>query len=350
MTMRQSFLWAFVLIGLGVVGYRWFSDSRPKSEIQKTTATAVEAVRRGSTPASPIDEQGSTPAQSSNASGATMQAVVERPTKDFPPSSLPPLNALLVQVYDQLVREANSGNYRASCRLAFELDRCGTLPIVLRNLEAIKLAGASMKPESPEAIANKNRQHNEESTIRQEQQVCEGFVDKDGIAPWQYSYAAAVQGHVPSMARFAISPPMNPLDFVSNLDGWTVYKATASDLLHQAASAGDMSAVFVLAREYSSDIVDDGYGLGGVRLAAQTDLFRSAVYTYAARSFPQFRDSRRLQILLGSLGSKLSAGDMARAQSEAASMVANWPVRQLEPKDSRVPGQTLPIAGMDCLE
>ncbi|APV51484.1 hypothetical protein BWI17_18375 [Betaproteobacteria bacterium GR16-43] len=287
-----------------------------------------------------------------SAPGAAKAPAVVKPSapaRAFEP--LPPIGAKLVEIYPRLRAEASEGNVRASCRLAFELERCQRdLP---RWIQGLTIADAKIaKAETSEARERyeKGKAYTQRE-IESATDICAGFVDTEGVRPWQYLFNAALAGHTPSMARFALAPPLNPLNVTQDLEGVAAYRTYAPDFLRQAADSGYGPAVSGMVAETSGGLLFVEFHMYGIHLAP-FDYELSARYMHAFSHFPvstaQGRRSRG--IIFDKLTAALSPEAMARAKVDGDALAASWKPEVFAPKEGRVPGQLLPKGGYDCNE
>lgn len=300
-----------------------------------------------------IQPSGTSPVEVHAASAASKQALsspkgipaLVRPTsttQNFGP--LPPLDAPLASSYRELLRRANAGDPRAACRLSAELEICsgvkerlaGALGFVRRadpRRDPVEVAATA---ESLQRLAKADADH------------CEGFVDSERVPAWQYLYWAASHGHVPSMARFAIAPPIHPVEMLADPEGKAVYRLQGAAMLRAAADAGNPAAVRHLADVASGGLLMERVDWAGVSIAP-VDQRLAARYAIAAQQLPP-RDGKFMPMLVAKLSSLMSPEDMARARAEADELARRWPPEVFEPKASFVPGQLLPRQRMDCNE
>ena len=89
----------------------------------------------------------------------------------------------------------------------------------------------------------------------------------------------------------------------------------------------------------------------GVHLAP-TDHELSARYMHAYSHFPvpTASNARFRAAMFDKLNNALTPEAMARAKADGDALAASWKPEVFEPKEGRVPGQTLPKGGFDCNE
>jgi hypothetical protein len=279
--------------------------------------------------------------QSKAQSATTLRAV----TQPAAPLPLPPRNTPLVQIYESLAMRAKAGDPQAACRLAVELDRCrpSRLSALTQFLKKRESEIAALPPEGAEAATKRKYYAAGVPFVKEQLAICSGFEDRAAIPAWQYLYSAASSGHVPSMARFVISPPLDLENLTVEPDGWRTYRESASLFLRQAADAGDRRAVGRLAAEYSGTVP----ALGGAQIVDE-DTYQAAKYVIAAQAFPENRDSRSLMSLLERARRSLTPIQQEDAKSEGEALVASWPEGRLQAQDDKTQGPGIPNNGADC--
>jgi len=181
---------------------------------------------------------------SSTAAAATGVGTVTNGAQVGLPIVLPPINTPLKQVYAGLKARAIGGNPNAACRLAFELDRCTSLPD--------RIAGSARNAERVQARLRTDTDPRRralfegyQEDVRRELAIasaaCAGFVpDKDERQAWEYLLAAARAGHEPSAVRYVAGGSIG-LDMerpLQTLDGWVTYRAEAPAIAERSIRAG----------------------------------------------------------------------------------------------------------------
>lgn len=167
----------------------------------------------------------------------------------FPP--LPPDNVPLRQVAESLHTQALAGNYRAACRLSYELNRCQQLPIQRELVDSLakQLTTTNADPKTKALLAAS--QAEAKNLVEKDSALCAEVDENKLMRPWQYLLMAAQAGHIPSMVRFASTPPMDEQSFIKDLDGWGVYKQNAIPLLQEAMNKGNTTALTELGWIYA---------------------------------------------------------------------------------------------------
>ena len=157
-----------------------------------------------------------------DARGPNGRAMAERQpfpnatSNGFPPAGytatppLPPTTEPLSSTYRDLVTRVRSGELPAACRLAVELERCSERRVTSwkQSLDNQTQALAKLPKDSAEGTAGERRLSYLRTRVEELTRHCADVVDTEGVPAWKYLFAAASNGHMPSMLRFAIRPPL----------------------------------------------------------------------------------------------------------------------------------------------
>jgi TPR repeat protein len=244
---------------------------------------------------------------------AKLEAVAAVPPRSAP---LPPIGTPVAQVLDDLKRDAQAGDARAACRLAFELERC-------EDLRALQASIATFRDhaERPGIGPELARRYNaiadrDQVRLADGRRLCEGVSTRQAADAWRYLLQAARAGHAPSMARFASRRVFSDADPVAALDGLIAFRNEGPTFLARAAQAGDAEAYEQLAFAYVT-----GMDLG---LGVPHDAVRGvAYYTALARvATPDERTRLQRAIDYAIQNDNLAAGDVARARAMAEPLAA----------------------------
>lgn len=255
------------------------------------------------------------------------------PGTSFPPTATIALDVPAKGHENSLLTAAAEGNFRAQCRVAAELENCA--PVVVRLPGVVRA-----ETRGPRLVAAPARAYT------QDVEVCDRLTQGGRVPAWTYLFAAATGGHVPSMARYAIQPPLDMQEPENDPDGWQVYRSHAPALLRQAADAGERSAVLYLAMEHSRGALPR-FRPGGVELAT-TDDFQAARYAFAYQMLEP--GSNMAAGILNIVKDRLTPERLAVARGEAEAMYAAWPVEVRNPRPSQTSGQMLPRGMQECYE
>jgi hypothetical protein len=271
-------------------------------------------------------------------------SVLRAPPVFFGPETLPPPNVPLSQSLPSLLQLSASGNYRASCRLAEQVRICQMLAFAQSpegELEWHKeKSSSSVKTqrsgsERDQAVVERIKQR-----LATEKALCEGFDNTKAKGAWEYQYLAAIQGHVPSMVSFAVSPALGQYSATQSgeEEGWSLYKQHASSFLKQAADSGNLRAIAALVFAHSRD--SSSRDKGGIKLAERND-FEAAKYAWTHEIVSQGRSDQKMDVItIPGLKARLGTNEFARAQSEAMKFINRLPPdfaeRQLAQRDKRL--------------
>jgi hypothetical protein len=237
-------------------------------------------------------------------------------SSSFPP--LPPPNTPLIEVIAELKSLSAKGNTLASCRLSAELNRCRTAV----NSKALLLADEQrfneMKTDDIDRSQLQKSITADRERIEIASRVCGGISSEDTKESWTYLLAAAYAGHVPSMTRLVVNPPLDEASFQNDIDRWQVYKQVAPQMIEEAVSKGDPAALYQLAAFTEGRLP----GPGGP--VVPKDLLRSYSLTLVLLQVSDVQSKVALQKRLARLASSLSSEQIVKAQSEATALVPKF--------------------------
>lgn len=245
----------------------------------------------------------------------------------FEPTSIPASGMPLVSIMPALVAASNEGNYRASCRLAYDLNVCQLRALerssVGKAIDQDQLAKNKSTPLSTKEVdpVRAERQRKREDAART---LCEGVDLSQAKSSWEYQLRAASQGHLPSMAQFAIGPMLidTPRLDREQQEGWQNYEANAAIFLRQAADLGNLSALTWLISEASGNSVGT---LRGISIAEKDD-FDAAKYALVYQIGTKGKGSQNYeQALLPELRKKLGQERFSQAQLDAERLLVALP-------------------------
>ena len=259
---------------------------------------------------------------------------------------LPPTTEPLSKVYRDLVRSVREGELPAACRLAVELERCSERNVTgwKQSLENQTQALTKLPKEGAETELADRRLSDLRTRVEELSRHCGGFVDTEGVPAWKYLFAAASNGHMPSMLRFAITPPLGP-DTATYPDGWLAYRDNAGRFLELAARTGNRQAVFHLAFEYLGKIPK----LGGSPIVP-VDQQVALRYLLVSRSLDPVRPNgfSRVEKVLGDTKAGLTEEQVRTATREAEEFVRGLSAHGALATDEAKMNQRLTIDGEDC--
>lgn len=233
---------------------------------------------------------------------------VSRPRTETVFAPLPPDNVPLRQLAESLHTQALAGNYRAACRLSYELNRCQQLPIQRELVDSLARQLTMTTIDSKARMLLTTSQAEAKSLVEKDSAICADVDERKLIRPWQYLLMAAQAGHIPSMVRFASTPPMDEQSFIKDLDGWGVYKQNALQLLQEAMDKGDTTALTQLGWFYA------GFPVAGGSVV-ERDPALAIRYTQAALRLSDATGRAQMERRLGLITRGMNPADVLQAKS-----------------------------------
>ncbi|AVP98558.1 hypothetical protein C7S18_15795 [Ahniella affigens] len=218
--------------------------------------------------------------------------------------------------FPDLKRRAEQGDVKANCRLGIDLAKCTFAQEATKASESVVRDASSSRASASQVEQRVTEAAELAERGNQFAKLCEGFEIPRDVTPWKYQLRAAQAGHVPSMVRFAIQPPLSESMFGSELDGWKAYQENAGNLLRIAAARGDRTAYYYLHWIYA------GYPTsGGVELLPPND---SLALAYALASLQSVDAQSRpgLQRSIDRLRARMSAQQIAEAQAHVPALAS----------------------------
>ena len=192
---------AVILVGTVALWIAWprhepVAEQGARVDAVHPTAAAEFAARRAVADAKPVP--------------ADPQArVVQNTPSTFRP--MPPLDAPMRLVYRQIKEQADAGDPIAQCRLAHELLRCSRLP---QEIETSQEAQARFKdrPDGARILDMIGQQ------LTTDKAVCQDFTPDAGDEPWRLMLRAALDGNHAAALQFVVSPPLDRMRPVADLE------------------------------------------------------------------------------------------------------------------------------------
>jgi hypothetical protein len=287
------------------------------------------------------------PTQTFVSTSVSMSTTANAPVSDrkpeapryFAPDTISHEIAPIGQALEPLLAASKAGNYRASCRLASTIQLCTVRKALLGPLGRIsgeydkylRQQGKGYTGNDPAILAKiAERQRDDQRWA----DMCEGF-DAQRLEPvWVYRHQAAVQGHVPSMVDYAVSPGLNNYGILNDMSkdavGWDLYRQNAALSLRQAADAGNRRAIAILMSVHNGT----DWSEGGVSLAEANKL-EAARYAYAYRELVLDAERDRItNTFLPNVAKELSAQQLAAAEASAMAMIRALPEGTVEKQKS----------------
>jgi hypothetical protein len=180
------------------------------------------------------------------------RAIAERPALASTPAAvapvpLPPADAPVAEIFDDLLERARRGDTRAACRLGADLQRCQGAERGFRAERFERRVAGESDPERREEMI----QRLAAMEVRREGMLARCV----GVTAEQTANAFALQMQAaqadPSLRPWvALNPALDPQTFVADLDHWQQYRQVAQNWLEAAAAEGDLGAVLALTRVY----------------------------------------------------------------------------------------------------
>lgn len=176
---------------------------------------------------------------------------------------LPPLDANIADVYDDLKARAQQGDGKAACRLAADLQQCVWRDQILPGLERVTRRMANQPDFQPSTEADPRRQAWESRMLDMAQhQVdyatglaarCKGLSDAQIAEHVDWWRTAALSGHVPSMVHYAKGDAFRLNATIENLQRLATYKEDAERWMRAAAATGSPDALQQLLLAYAPE-------------------------------------------------------------------------------------------------
>ncbi|TXI51073.1 MAG: hypothetical protein E6Q50_01820 [Lysobacter sp.] len=267
--------------------------------------------------------------------------------KAIPSAPLPPLDAPLESVLDDLRRRANAGEPAAACRLAAEYSHCDELPYRRaddqRWLAQRQVALQAIPNPDVRAIAMKNieREMAERGgrldTIERHCASVRTPSPQESVELWR---RAALLGHPAAMRQYASGNAFRTNRLMDALPMLDTYKREAESIARKLAAQGDFSMAVALAAGYNPSPI------GSRSLLAQTlkpdGAMSLALYELAKRSLPNDGDlryaslRRDIDTAIEDLRANLSPDDLARSRDLSAKAFVDWKPLEVKGAPERI--------------
>lgn len=225
---------------------------------------------------------------------------------------LPPFDAPLGETLAVLKEQAEKGNPVAGCRLAMQLQRCSPMTDIEREITGYRenIAHFEVGSEGYKAFAEKLA--NEEPNFKELKSKCESIPKVEIDNAWRYGLAAAMTGHLPAIAEYTTSPPLDEKQFNRQPEGWEQYRLNVPYLLDIGAEAGDRRVV-----EWQARLLRGGWPhIGGFNLPADPE--RALMMHLVLAKLPKSNFTGGSKDEMTVLRSKLNEEGIARAETRAA--------------------------------
>jgi hypothetical protein len=158
--------------------------------------------------------------------------------------ALPAVGTLLIESYPTLKVMADSGDVRAACRLAFELDRCSRSKQVENVASNLEFNLGKLDQKSPAYEGKLWLAKNARGEANIANSVCRGFTESNSDEGWKYALQAAQFGSPEMRVRYVRqqSASLDNLDPTATAEGWVAYRQNAPALLQRAIDEGSPEA------------------------------------------------------------------------------------------------------------
>ena len=154
-------------------------------------------------------------------------------------AALPPTDVKLANVYPQLKKLADEGNPKAACRLAYELNRCRTLPILALIAKNYAARLARVKESRQATETDERREAQIQREYAKASNVCSEFPPAATGDAWRYALQAAQAGSGPAIMNFVgLKMGLDERNPDNTAQGWVAYKELGPGLLQHALDSG----------------------------------------------------------------------------------------------------------------
>jgi hypothetical protein len=243
MSRNRWFAFTLTVLAATITAYLVFRSSAPAADPTRSQQEVLPGWADSRT-ASERDQHASASKRPATADTPPSPATLEH--VDMAQAPLPPADAIVADVYEDLMQRARQGDTRAACRLGRELQNCQALAARIPSLDDVERY-AVLEPD-PERSARFIEQS-------ARQQVAYGHANRlcAGLTQDQLSQAFALQMQAaranPALRVWAISKPaLDDQYFVDQLDLWQEYRRVAMPWLESAAAEGNLTAIVLLMR------------------------------------------------------------------------------------------------------
>lgn len=344
---RRSWAWALVVLLPVVAGLGWWAGR-----------ASLPAPDRAADADTPVD---ATPVVGPLPTPPTTDGDVARPPS--PDAPLPDLALPLRDTWQGLKQRADSGDAKASCRLAAELEYCDQIrqrldaaSAMLADHEAMaSLTGRSNPEAAAQERARRQALTNASEDVLGLSRHCEGvpsFPSQDRVRYWR---SAALGGSVAAMRHYTVGNAFRLNDTLENLDELRLYRNDAEMIAKRAVAAGDLPTTLALAAAYSPQ-PRNGRRFYLAQVVKPDPVQALALYLHVQdrlRDGPPLTQpaQARMETTLRDLESGLSPASRSQARAQAARYAVNTPVLPSDRGNafnSPVVGATTGIDRQDC--
>jgi hypothetical protein len=311
---------AVATLAVIVAGYALWSASKPESGQQGTDGTSVSLSEHAAATEAPIGARSPQPSRSAPTETTPASAFEESASAvTLPPSGVP-----LKDVLDDLKERAARGDARAACRLSADLTNCHFLPVMRERLAAEIDQAARGEQGSLQDVRSTLSATRISQLVKTSERICAGVEPGESREAWRYLLQAANQGHVDSMLRFAIQPPLNEERFAYDFEGWAAYRESAIPLLERARAAGSTLALYHLFWAHA------GWPMPAGIEQLHRDPVRAYAYGQVLLQVLAPTERARLEKRVQAIGASLSPEQRDEARTWISKMSADLPVVRSE--------------------
>lgn len=175
--------------------------------------------------------------------------------------TLPSLDAPLAKTIVELEQLAHSGHARAACRLAAELERCASVPVLRQDHDrwlaqrrrALALVSRDGTPEEIQQFGKvfERQLRRREKVVYGAIAHCRGVQPVSALERIQHWRRAALLGDATAIRQYGSGRVFNWGDILDTSAALPAYRAEAEDMMTSLARSGDLEATLLLAAAYS---------------------------------------------------------------------------------------------------
>ncbi|MGY0633564.1 hypothetical protein [Luteimonas sp. A478] len=250
---------------------------------------------------------------------------------------LPPLDAPLRLVMDDLVRRADTGDVAAACRVAAELERCGELRLTVGAFSATRREMQRLVDEAPDEHRQAFASRLEEieamaETAASDSAHCADIQEPDAGERARYWRTAALGGHPAAIRHYVIGNAFRFDDMMGAVPELATYHREAEAMARRAAIGGDLAMLHALAMAYlpPDDTVPETARPGRRTFLAQVvqpDAGQALAVLFAMQRHPTVRglpEAHRLRMAVDFGLERLVMQEGAAAVSKASATADAW--------------------------
>jgi hypothetical protein len=333
MTRTRLLLLVSIALVAAAVAWRWTSKA-PPATVDSATAPAATAREKAKTSSS-ATATAAIPRTLTETQKQWLDPIASRPLVIAAAAALPPIDAPLRESLPILKELAQKGNPVAGCRLAAQLSQCFHLT---SQEEKRQRYAAQLELAAPGSDAQKIEANNVsgvEGYLRKLHETCDPLPKEDIANAWRYGLNAALAGHLPAIAQFTSSPPLDTKYTNRQPESWEQYRLYTPHLLDIGASAGDRRLIEWQTRLLTGTWTHNG----GYNLPPDPE--RALMIQLVLAKLPRSNFTSGSRGDVDRLRAQLDAEGISRATRRAEEFHANLVARRpnLQPMDGGLMGQ-----------